>query len=153
MPEPVIVSVARTPIGRAFKGSLVDERADDMAAFIVDAALQKIPELDRNEVDDLMLGCGLPGGEQGFNMGRVVAVLAGMRQVPGCTITRYCSSSLQTMRMASHAIMAGGSSDHTPNTQNPKFAEAHERTVARHEGDQGTWTPAEGLPDVYIEMG
>jgi acetyl-CoA C-acetyltransferase len=172
MPEPVIVSLARTPIGRAFKGSLVDERADNMAAFIVDVALNKIPELDRTTVDDLMLGCGLPGGEQGFNMGRVVAVLAGMRQVPGCTITRYCSSSLQTMRMAAHAIkagegdvfiaagveavsrfMVGGSSDHTPNTQNPKFEETHERTVARHEGDQGTWTPAGGLPDIYIEMG
>jgi acetyl-CoA C-acetyltransferase len=172
MPEPVIVSLARTPIGRAFKGSLVDERADNMAAFIVDVALNKIPELDRTTVDDLMLGCGLPGGEQGFNMGRVVAVLAGMRQVPGCTITRYCSSSLQTMRMAAHAIkagegdvfiaagveavsrfMVGGSSDHTPGTQNPKFEEAHERTVARHEGDQGTWTPATGLPDIYIELG
>jgi acetyl-CoA C-acetyltransferase len=172
MPEPVIVATARTPIGRAFKGSLVNERADDMAAFIVDVALNKIPELDRSTVDDLMLGCGLPGGEQGFNMGRVVAVLAGMRTVPGTTVTRYCSSSLQTMRMAAHAIkagegdvfiaagveavsrfMVGGSSDHTPNTTNPKFAQAHERSVARAAGDQGTWTPAEGLPDVYIDMG
>ncbi len=104
MPEAVIVATARTPIGRAFKGSYVDERADDMAAFIVDAALKKVPELDRSLVNDLMLGCGLPGGEQGFNMGRVVAILAGMPTVPGCTITRYCSSSLQTLRMASHAI-------------------------------------------------
>ena len=172
MPEPVIVATARTPIGRAFKGSLVNERADDMAAFIVDVALNKIPELDRATVDDLMLGCGLPGGEQGFNMGRVVAVLAGMRTVPGCTITRYCSSSLQTMRMAAHAIkagegdvfiaagveavsrfMVGGSSDHTPNTQNPRFSQAHERSVARAAGDQGSWTPAADLPDVYIDMG
>jgi acetyl-CoA C-acetyltransferase len=172
MPEPVIVATARTPIGRAFKGSLVNERADDMAAFIVDAVLNKVPELDRTTVDDLMLGCGLPGGEQGFNMGRVVAVLAGMPDVPGCTITRYCSSSLQTMRMAAHAIkagegdvfvaagveavsrfMVGGSSDHTPNTQNPKFAEPHERSVARAGGDQGDWTPPAGLPDIYIDMG
>ena len=156
MPEAVIVATARTPIGRAFKGSFVDERADDMAAFIVDAALKKVPELDRNEVDDLMLGCGLPGGEQGFNMGRVVAILAGMPKVPGCTITRYCSSSLQTMRMASHAIqagegdvfiaagvegvsrfMVGGSSDHTPNTQNHKFDDAATRSAARTAGDQG----------------
>ena len=155
MPEAVIVATARTPIGRAFKGSLVNERADDMAAFIVDAALNKLPELDRTTVDDLMLGCGLPGGEQGFNMGRVVAVLAGMRQVPGCTITRYCSSSLQTMRMAAHAIkagegdvfiaagveavsrfMVGGSSDHTPNTQNPKFEPT--RTSARSPGPRAT---------------
>jgi acetyl-CoA C-acetyltransferase len=172
MPEAVIVATARTPIGRAFKGSFVDERADDMAAFIVDAALKKVPELDRNEVDDLMLGCGLPGGEQGFNMGRVVAVLADMPKVPGCTITRYCSSSLQTIRMASHAIkagegdvfvaagvegvsrfMVGGSSDHTPNTQNHKFDGPAERSAARTAGDQGTWTPATGLPDVYIAMG
>ena len=172
MPEPVIVATARTPIGRAFKGSLTEERADDMAAFIVDVALNKVPELDRNTVDDLMLGCGLPGGEQGFNMGRVVAILAGMRQVPGCTITRYCSRSLQTMRMAAHAIragegdvfvaagveavsrfMVGGSSDHTPNTQNPEVQDTQLRSLARAAGDQGTWTPAEGLPDVYIAMG
>ena len=172
MPEAVIVAVARTPIGRAFKGSFVDERADDMAAFIVDAALKKVPELDRSEVADLMLGCGLPGGEQGFNMGRVVAILAGMPTVPGCTITRYCSSSLQTLRMASHAIkagegdvfiaagvegvsrfMVGGSSDHTPGTQNHKFDESAVRTAARTAGDQGAWTPPSGLPDVYIAMG
>jgi len=172
MPEAVIVSTARTPIGRAFKGSLVNERADDLAAFIVDAALGKVPELDRNDVDDLMLGCGLPGGEQGFNMGRVVAILAGMVQVPGCTITRYCSSSLQTLRMATHAIRAGegdafiaagvetvssftrgGSSDHTPDTQNKRFQDAQLRSMARANGDQGEWTPPEGLPDVYIAMG
>jgi len=172
MPEAVIVATARTPIGRAFKGSFVDERADDMAAFIVDVALNKVPELDRNTVNDLILGCGLPGGEQGFNMGRVVAVLAGMPTVPGCTITRYCSSSLQSIRMASHAIkagegdvfiaagveavsrfMVGGSSDHTPGTQNHKFDAAAERSAARAAGDQGPWTPPAGLPDVYIAMG
>jgi acetyl-CoA C-acetyltransferase len=172
VPEPVIVATSRTPIGRAFKGSLVNERADDMAAFIVDDVLNKVPALDRSTVDDLMLGCGLPGGEQGFNMGRVVAILAGMPQVPGCTITRYCSSSLQTIRMAAHAIKAGegdafvaagveavsgftrgGSSDHTPNTQNKKFESAQLRSMARAAGDQGDWTPADGLPDVYIAMG
>ena len=164
MPEPVIVATARTPIGRAFKGSLVNERADDMAAFIVDVALNQLPELDRTTVDDLMLGCGLPGGEQGFNMGRVVAVLAGMRKVPGCTITRYCSSSLQTMRMAAHAIkagegdvfiaagveavsrfMVGGSSDHTPNTQNPKFG-AGARAVGRACGGRPGDVDARGGP-------
>ena len=139
MPEAVIVATARTPIGRAFKGSFTEDRADDMAAFIVDAALKKVPSLDRHEVDDLMLGCGLPGGEQGFNMARVVAILAGMRTVPGCTVTRYCSSSLQTIRMAAHAVragegdvfvaagveavsrfMVGGSSDHTPEHPEPQ---------------------------------
>ena len=107
MPEPVIVATARSPIGRAFKGSLVELRPDDLAAGIVAAALAKVPELDPSEIEDLMLGCGLPGGEQGYNMARVVAILAGLPEVPGCTVNRYCSSSLQTIRMAAHAIQAG----------------------------------------------
>src|SRR5687768_16816945 len=104
MAEPVIVATARSPIGRAFKGSLLDVRPDNLAAEIVQAALAKVPELDATQIDDLMLGCGLPGGEQGHNMGRVVSILAGLDNVPGTTITRYCASSLQTMRMAAHAI-------------------------------------------------
>src|SRR5665647_2581059 len=107
MPEAVIVSTARSPIGRAFKGSLKDIRADDLTVQMVLAALGKIPELDVADIDDLVLGCGQPGGESGFNMGRVVAVLAGMDHVPGTTINRYCSSSLQSTRMAMHAIRAG----------------------------------------------
>src|SRR4030081_3109503 len=107
MPEPVIVATARSPIGRAFKGSLVDLRPDDFATTLVKAVLDKVPSLDRGEIDDLILGCGLPGGEQGFNMGRVVSILSRL-DTPGCTITRYCSSSLQTTRMAFHAIKAGG---------------------------------------------
>ncbi len=171
MPEPVIVAATRSPIGRAFKGSLVDLRGDDLAATIIDAALGQVPALDRTEIDDLMLGCGLPGGEQGFNMGRIVAVLAGMPDVPGTTITRYCSSSLQTIRMAAHAIKAGegdafiaagvecvsrfgkGNSDSLPDTQNPKFADAQLRSLQRSEGGQEPWSPPQGLPDVYIAMG
>ena len=171
MSEPVIVATARSPIGRAFKGSLIDLRPDDLAATIVQAALAKVPELDPAEIDDLMLGCGLPGGEQGFNQGRVVSVLAGLHDVPGCTITRYCSSSLQTIRMASHAIRAGegdafiaagvetvsrfakGNSDSWPDTQNPKFEEPALRTAKRSEGGQGDWGPPDGLPDIYIAMG
>src|ERR671913_620752 len=107
MPEAVIVATARSPIGRAGKGSLVDLRPDDLAATIVRAALDKVPELDPTEIDDLMLGCGLPGGEQGFNMGRVVSILLGYDHLPGTTVTRYCGSSLQTTRMAFHAIRAG----------------------------------------------
>ena len=107
MAEPVIVATARSPIGRAFKGSLIEVRPDDLAAEIVKAALAKVPQLDPGEIEDLMLGCGLPGGEQGFNMGRVVSVLAGLPDVPGLTLTRYCASSLQTIRMAAHAIRAG----------------------------------------------
>ena len=107
MPEAVIVAAARTPIGRAYKGSLRDVRPDDLAAHAVQSALAAVPQLDPATIDDLMLGCGAPGGEQGFNMGRVVATLLGLDTVPGLTVTRYCSSSLQTTRMAMHAIRAG----------------------------------------------
>ncbi|MDP9406109.1 MAG: acetyl-CoA C-acetyltransferase [Actinomycetota bacterium] len=172
MAEPVIVATARSPIGRAFKGSLLDVRPDDLAAAIVRAVLAKVPQVDPGEVDDLMLGCGLPGGEQGFNMGRVVSVLAGLPDVPGMTLTRYCSSSLQTIRMAAHAIKAGegdvfvaagvetvsrfvkGNSDSHPDTMNPLFADAGERTQRRSEGGVETWAPvADTLPDIYIAMG
>jgi acetyl-CoA C-acetyltransferase len=107
MPEAVIVAAARSPIGRAYKGSLKDLRADDLAARIVSAALDQVPQLDPSQLDDLMVGCGLPGGEQGFNLARVVAVLLGHDRLPGTTVTRYCASSLQTTRMAFHAIKAG----------------------------------------------
>src|SRR5690349_14530800 len=107
MAEAVIVATARSPIGRAFKGSLKDVRPDDLTATIIRAALDKVPALDPHQIDDIMLGCGLPGGEQGFNMARVVAILLGLDDVPGTTLTRYCASSLQTTRMAFHAIKAG----------------------------------------------
>jgi acetyl-CoA C-acetyltransferase len=174
MPEAVIVSAARSPIGRAFKGSLKEVRPDDLTAHIIRTALDKVPQLDPREIDDLMLGCGLPGGEQGHNLGRVVAVQLGMDHLPGCTITRYCSSSLQTTRMAMHAIKAGegdvfisagvetvsrsvnGSSDGMPGTHNPLFADAEARTKARAEqGGEGWRDPREdgAVPDVYIAMG
>ncbi|MER6327860.1 acetyl-CoA C-acetyltransferase [Streptomyces sp. NPDC014983] len=174
MPEAVIVSTARSPIGRAGKGSLKDLRADDLAATIIQAALAKVPELDPRDIDDLMLGCGLPGGEQGNNLGRIVAVQMGMDHLPGCTITRYCSSSLQTSRMALHAIKAGegdvfisagvetvsrfakGSSDSIPDTRNPLFAEAEARTEAVAQQEGTTWhDPREDglIPDAYIAMG
>src|SRR3954451_10035581 len=100
MTEAVIVATARSPIGRAGKGSLVSIRPDELTVQMVRAALDKIPALDPHDIDDLMLGCGLPGGEAGNNMGRVVSVLLGLDDVPGATITRYCSSSVQTSRMA-----------------------------------------------------
>ncbi|MFI0912363.1 acetyl-CoA C-acetyltransferase [Streptomyces abikoensis] len=174
MPEAVIVSTARSPIGRAFKGSLKDLRPDDLTATIIQAALAKIPGLDPREIDDLMLGCGLPGGEQGHNLGRVVAVQMGMDHLPATTITRYCASSLQTSRMALHAIKAGegdvfisagvemvsrsvnGSSDGMPGTHNPLFADAEARTAARAEqGGEGWHDPREDglVPDAYIAMG
>ncbi|MFC6067933.1 acetyl-CoA C-acetyltransferase [Streptomyces ochraceiscleroticus] len=174
MPEAVIVSAARSPIGRAFKGSLKDLRPDDLTAEIIKAALAKVPELDPTDIDDLMLGCGLPGGEQGNNLGRIVAVQMGMDHLPGCTITRYCSSSLQTSRMALHAIKAGegdvfisagvetvsrfakGNSDSLPDTRNPLFAEAEARTEAVAQTEGSTWhDPREDglVPDPYIAMG
>jgi acetyl-CoA C-acetyltransferase len=173
MPEAVIVSTARSPIGRANKGSLKDLRPDDLAASMVAAALDKVPALDRADVDDLYLGCGLPGGESGFNMARVVNVINGMDTVPGATVTRYCSSSVQTTRMAFHAIKAGegdvfvsagvetvsrfakGTSDHIPDTQNPLFADARARTKATAENGEGWHDPREDgiLPDAYIAMG
>lgn len=108
MPEAVIVATARSPIGRAYKGSLVDVRADDLAGFAIDALMSKVPELDRGEVDDVMLGCGLTHHEQGFNLARPAALLGGMPEtVPATTVNRFCASSLQTIRMAYHAITVG----------------------------------------------
>ena len=181
MTEAVIVATARSPIGRANKGSLRDLRPDDLTATIVRAALDKVPALDPHTVDDLLLGCGLPGGESGNNMGRVVNVLNGMDDVPGATITRYCASSVQTTRMAFHAIKAGeadviisagvetvsrfakGTSDHWPDTHNPRFADAEARSVKLAEGGQDPSTgsgqrwadPREAgdLPDIYVAMG
>ncbi|HEV3267199.1 MAG TPA: acetyl-CoA C-acetyltransferase [Acidimicrobiales bacterium] len=170
MPEAVIVATARTPIGRAFKGSLVDMRPDDLTALIVGALLEKVPELDPHSVEDLMVGCGQPAGESGFNLARVVAILAGLDDVPGVTVNRYCSSSLQTIRMAAHAIRAGegdifisagvetvsrfgnGASD-SGSAMNPLFRDAIERTKSRSEKVTDPWTPPSGLPDVYIAMG
>ena len=174
MPEAVIVAAARSPIGRAQKGSLATMRGDDLTAQIVRAALEQVPALDPTSIDDLLLGCGLPGGEQGGNMGRRVAVLLGYDSVPATTVTRYCSSSVQTTRMALHAIRAGegdvfvsagveavsrfgkGSSDNLPDTHNPVFVEAESRTVTTAESGTDTWSDprADGnLPDIYIAMG
>jgi len=173
VPEAVIVATARSPIGRAAKGSMTGFRPDDLAATIVQAALDKVPELDPSTLDDLMLGCGLPGGEQGFNMARVVAVLLGHDELPGTTVTRYCASSLQTIRMAFHAIKAGeghafvaagvetvsryakGNSDAWPDTRNPVFAEAEERSLKATQGGVEWHDPrADGaVPDIYLAMG
>lgn len=108
MPEAVIVATARTPIGRAYKGSLIDERADNLAAHAINAVMEKVPEVDRSSVVDVMLGCGLTHHEQGFNLARPASLLAGMpASVPATTVNRFCASSLQTIRMAFHAIKLG----------------------------------------------
>ena len=169
MPEAVIVATSRTPIGRANKGSLAEARPDDMTAFILKDVLSKVPSLDPTLVEDVMLGCGQPAGEAGYNLARVAAVLAGLDDVPGVTVNRYCSSSLQTIRMAAHAIRAGegdvfiaagveavsrymnGASDVGPHHE--AFADAEARTAERAQGGADTWTPPSGLPDIYIAMG
>ena len=174
MPEAVIVSTARSPIGRAAKGSLVSMRPDDLAAQMVRAALDKVPALDPHDIDDLMMGCGQPGGESGFNIARTVAVQLGYDFLPGTTVNRYCSSSLQTTRMAFHAIKAGegdvfvsagvetvsryprGNADGWPDTHNPIYADAEQRTAKRAESGAAAWTDPRSdglLPDVYIAMG
>jgi acetyl-CoA C-acetyltransferase len=168
MTEAVIVSTARSPIGRANKGSLIEVRPDDLTATILKAALDKVPELDRTTIDDLIVGCGQPAGESGFNIARVAAILAGLDDVPGVTINRYCSSSLQAIRMAAHAIKAGegdvfvaagveavsrymsGFADSGPH--NPLIAEAEARTAELSQGAD-SWEPFDGPPDIYIAMG
>ncbi len=153
MAEAVIVAAGRSPIGRAGKGSLVDWRPDDLGAHVLREVLAKLPQLDVTEVEDVICGCGLPGGESGFNMGRAISILAGVN-APGTTLTRYCSSSLQTTRMAAHAIRAGegvvfvfmgvetisrygyGTSD-PPDARNPRLLPGN----------------SEGFPDLYIPMG
>ncbi len=169
MPEAVIVATGRTPIGRANKGSLVECRPDDLSALVLKTVLAKVPQLKATDIEDVLLGCGQPGGEAGYNVARVAAILAGLDDVPGVTVNRYCSSSLQTIRMAAHAIKAGegdvfiaggvetvsrymnGASDTGPH--NPLFAPAEERTKERAPAVTAPWSAPKGLPDVYIAMG
>jgi acetyl-CoA C-acetyltransferase len=173
VPEAVIVATARSPIGRAFKGSLREMRPDDLGVQMLKAALAKVPELDPHDIDDLMLGNAEPAGTSGYNLARVVAVLAGFDHLPGTTVNRYCSSSLQTTRMAMHAIKAGegdvfisagvetvsqapfGISDDLPNSRNAVFADAEARSQATAEADSDWTDPRESglLPDIYITMG
>ena len=167
MPEAVIVATGRTPIGRANKGSLVECRPDDLSALVIQAVLAKVPSV-ASLVEDVIWGCGQPAGEAGTNVARVAALLAGL-DAPGVTVNRYCSSSLQTIRMAAHAIRSGegdvfiaggvetvsrfmnGMADGGP--ANPKFDDARARTRERGEGGKPAWTPGPGLADVYIAMG
>jgi acetyl-CoA C-acetyltransferase len=169
MPEAVIVATGRTPIGRANKGSLVECRPDDLSALVIKTVLAKVPQLNPSDVEDVILGCAQPAGESGYNMARVAAILAGLEDAPGVTVNRYCSSSLQGIRMAAHAIKAGegdvfvaagvetvsrymnGASDTGPH--NTLFADAEARTAARTPAVTEPWAPPQGLPDVYIAMG
>src|SRR5579859_100385 len=153
MTDAVIVAYGRSPVGRARKGSLVDVRPDDLAAHVVTKVLEKVPELEPSQIEDLICGCGLPGGEQGHNIGRVVSILARI-DVPGVTVNRYCSSSLMTTRMAAHAIAAG---------EGDVFLSVGVECVSRY----GSGYPdapdtynarlvpgnAEEYPDIYIAMG
>jgi acetyl-CoA C-acetyltransferase len=170
MTEAVIVSTARTPIGRAGKGTLKDMRPDDLSALAITAALAKAPGVEASDIEDVLWGCGQPAGESGHNIGRVAALLAGLDDTPGVTVNRYCSSSLMTIRMAAHAIrsgdgevfVAGGVETISRNMvhmqladgpKNPVFADAEARTAKRAEGGAEKWAPQPGLPDIYIAMG
>ena len=168
MAEAVIVATSRTAIGRAGKGGLVEARPDDLSAFVIDDVLGKVPELPRDQIEDVIWGTAQPGGEQGYNLGRVAALLAAL-DAPGTTVNRYCSSSLQTIRMAAHAIRAGegdafvsggvecvsrfqfGAADTGPH--NARFADAEARTADRSGEGTDAWADPEGLPDIYIAMG
>ena len=169
MENAVIVATARSPIGRAYKGALKDVRPDDLAATIIKALLAKVPQVDPALVEDVILGCAQPAGEQGYNLARMVAILADLPQAGGVTVNRYCSSSLQAIRMADHAIRAGegevfvaagvecvsrfvnGKADGMENTKNPRFPQ--ERSTLYATEGTPAWTPAEGLPDAYMGMG
>ena len=171
MPQAVIVRAVRSPIGRAFKGSLVQLRADDMSAQVVTALLDQVPQVTGADVEDIIWGCASPAGEQGYNIARVTALLCGLNDVPGTTVNRYCASSLQAIRMAAHAIAAGegdifvaggaesvtrfanGFADEMPGTHNPRFAPAEQRSATRALGGSPPWAPEPGLPDIYIAMG
>jgi acetyl-CoA C-acetyltransferase len=174
MPEPVIVSAVRTPIGRAHKGSLTSLRPDDLLATVVEAALQRCPELNPEDLDDLVTGCALPGGEQGFNISRIAALLLGWDHLPGVTVNRFCTSSLQAIRQAAHAVRCGeaeavvaagvesqsrlarGSSDSWPDTHNPAFAEAMARSARHALGGLPRWSDPRSRdehPDPYIAVG
>ena len=171
MPRAVIVAAVRSPIGRAFKGSLVHLRPDDMSAQVLTALLARVPQVTGPEVEDVIWGCASPAGEQGYNLARVTALLCGLTDVPGTTVNRYCSSSLQAIRMAAHAIAAGegdtfvaggaesvtrfanGFADEMPGTRNPRFEAGEQRTAGRALGGSPTWSPAAELPDIYIAMG
>lgn len=173
MPDAVIVSAVRSPIGRAFKGSLTSIRPDDLAVQVTRAALDQVPEVDASAIDDLILGCGLPAGEQGYNLGRVVSVGLGFDHLPGVTVNRFCASSLQSTRMAMHAIRAGEGDiffsvgvetvsrlqpnppDSDPATHNPLYADAEKRSVHLPETGEPWSDPRDQglLPDIYLTMG
>jgi len=154
MSEVVIAAIGRTPIGRAVRGSLIDQRPDDLGAFVVDEVLKQIPQLDRAQIDDVICGCALPGGEQGHNLARIISILAGIG-APGTTVNRYCASSVQAVRMAFHAIKAGEGSAFVcagveSSTRSPLgvFADQLETHNPRlFSGNR------EGFPDAYLAMG
>lgn len=174
MAEAVIAAATRSPIGRAKKGSLRDVRGDDLAARVARSALDQVPQLHDRDIDDLLLGCAQPAGEQGYGLARMVAMGLGNENLPGVTVQRYCASSLQTTRMAAHAIRAGegeiflsagveavsrysaGKADGMPDTHNPRYESGKRRTEAAFAASDLAWTDptASGeQTDPYIAMG
>lgn len=148
MPEAVIVDAVRSPIGRAHKGSLRNERPDDVGGYVIDQLMRRHPAVPRDSVEDVICGCGLPDGEQGFNLGRILALTGNLGvTVPGTTITRYCASSLQSIRMAAHAIWSG---------EGDTFVAAGVEFISRFPKREDHRNPrflVEGAPEIYISMG
>ncbi|MGH2469394.1 MAG: beta-ketoacyl synthase N-terminal-like domain-containing protein, partial [Chloroflexota bacterium] len=153
MNEAWIVAAGRSPIGRAGKGSLVALRPDDLAAYVATEVLKRVPQLPAADIEDLICGCAMPNAEQGWNMGRAISLIAGL-DTPGTTVNRYCSSSLQTTRMAAHAIKAG---------EGDAFLSVGVESISRYYQGQPDVAEAvnprlrpgnpEHLADYYISMG
>jgi acetyl-CoA C-acetyltransferase len=148
MEEAVIIDVVRSPVGRARKGRLRDERPDDVGGYIIDALMRRVPEVERDTVEDVIAGCGIPVGEQGYNLGRILALTAGLGDtVPGTTVSRYCASSLQALRMAAHAIWSG---------EGDVFVVAGVEFISRYPQGGDHRNPRflqDGAPAIYISMG
>ena len=154
MPDAVIVDAVRSPIGRAFKGSLTSIRPDDLGAYVVDQLLERNPEVSPDSIEDLICGCGIPQGEQSFNIGRILVLLSRLPDsVTGTTVNRYCASSLQAIRIAAHAVMAGEGDAYIA-AGVEWVSRYNERTEPAGVDDQNEKLQGkDGTPNAYIEMG
>src|SRR5436190_9020790 len=155
MPEAVIVDAVRTPIGRAFKGSLAQQRPDEMGAFAVDKLLERNPDVAPDSIEDVFCGCGMPQGLQAFNIGRIIVLLSKRlpETVNGVTFSRYCASSLDAIRHAANAVKAGQGETYIA-AGVEWVSRYNERTEAAGEADQNpNLKGGDGQPDAYISMG
>src|SRR3954449_9049009 len=155
MPEAVIVDAVRTPIGRAFKGSLSQLRPDETGAFIVDQLLERNPDVDPASVEDLICGCGMPQGLQAFNIGRIIVLLSEKlgEETTGSTVSRYCASSLEAIKQAANSVKAGQGDTYIA-AGVEWVSRYNERTEPAGAADQNEKLQGnDGQPNAYIEMG